>query len=97
MQLLNHDLSHEFPEHLEKMRALKLADKHFDRLFTHYDEKNVAITKYEQGVGVITDDALEELKRQRLKTKDKIYQILRTADMPDADTLAAATSAATAG
>lgn len=92
MQLLNHDLSHEFPEHLEKMRALKLADKHFDRLFTHYDEKNVAITKYEQGVGVITDDALEELKKQRLKTKDEIYQILQTAD-----TLAAATNAATTG
>lgn len=97
MQLLNHDLSHEFPKHLEKMRVLKLADKHFDRLFTQYDEKNYAITKYEQGVGVIADDALEELKKQRLKTKDEIYQILQTADMPDAETVAAATSAATTG
>ena len=97
MELLNHDLSHEFPEHLEKMWALKLADKHFARLFTQYDEKNYAITKYEQGVGVITDDALEELKKQRLKIKDEIYQILQNAETPNAETLAAATSAATAG
>lgn len=97
MELLNHDLPHEFPEHLEKMRALKLADKHFAKLFTQYDEDNYAISKYEQGVGVITEDALEELKKQRLKTKDEIYQILLTADMPDEETLAAVTTAATSG
>jgi uncharacterized protein len=97
MDLLNHDLPSEFPEHLEKMRALKLADKHFAKLFTQYDEENYAIAKYEQGAEVISDDALEELKKQRLKTKDEIYQILLTADMPDAETLAAAESAATTG
>ncbi|MCY7369425.1 MAG: DUF465 domain-containing protein [Polaromonas sp.] len=97
MELLNHDLSHEFPEHVEKMRALKLADKHFSKLFTQYEEENHAITKYEGGLGVITDAALEELKKQRLKTKDEIYQILQTADMPDEETLAAASAAASAG
>lgn len=97
MELLNHDLPHEFPEHLEKMRALKLADKHFAKLFTQYDEENYAIAKYEQGVEVISEDALDELKKQRLKTKDEIYQILQTTDMPDAETMAAAASAATSG
>ena len=95
MDLLNHDLSNEFPEHLEKMRALKLSDKHFAKLFTQYDEDNYSIAKYEQGDGVITADALEELKKQRLKTKDEIYQILQTTDMPDAETLAVASAAAT--
>jgi uncharacterized protein YdcH (DUF465 family) len=77
MDLLNHDLAHEFPEHLEKMRALKINDAHFARLFTEYDEANHAIARYELGAAVISDDALEELKKKRLKTKDEIYQRLK--------------------
>lgn len=76
MDLLNHDLAHEFPEYLEKMRALKTSDAHFARLFTEYDEDNHAIARYELGDSVISDEALEELKKKRLNTKDKIYQIL---------------------
>ena len=33
MELLNHDLAHEFPQYLEKMRALKASDAHFASLF----------------------------------------------------------------
>ena len=76
MDLLKHDLAHEFPEHLEKMRSLKLNDAHFARLFTEYDEDNHAIARYELGAAVISDDALEELKKKLLKTKDQIYQRL---------------------
>ncbi|MDB5891652.1 MAG: hypothetical protein JWP47_2483 [Polaromonas sp.] len=76
MELMNHDLAHEFPEHLEKMRELKLSDAHFAKLFTQYDEDNHAIQKYELGADVISDDALEELKKQRLQIKDEIYQLL---------------------
>ncbi len=76
MDLLNHDLAHEFPEHVEKMRALKMSDAHFAKLFTEYDEDNHAIAKYELGADVISDDALEVLKKKRLATKDAIYQIL---------------------
>ena len=76
MDLLNHDLAHEFPQHLEKMRALKASDTHFAKLFTEYDEDNHAIAKYELGGAVISDDALEELKKKRLKVKDEIYQRL---------------------
>ena len=43
MDLLNHDIAHEFPEHLEKMRTLKSSDAHFAKLFTEYDEDNHAI------------------------------------------------------
>lgn len=78
MDLLNHDLAHEFPEHLEKMRALKGSDAHFARLFTEYDEDNHAIARYELGAAVISDEALEALKKKRLFTKDQIYQLLLT-------------------
>ena len=76
MDLLNHDLAHEFPEYLEKMRALKVSDAHFGKLFIQYDEDNHSIKKYELGGSVITDEALEVLKKKRLATKDEIYQRL---------------------
>jgi len=76
MDLLNHDIAHEFPQHLEKMRALKTSDAHFAKLFTEYDDNNHAIAKFELGGAVVSDEALEELKKKRLKTKDEIYKIL---------------------
>lgn len=76
MDLLNHDLAHEFPTYIEKMRTLKMSDMHFAKLFTEYDEDNHAIAKYELGADVISEDALDALKKKRLATKDEIYQIL---------------------
>ena len=76
MDLLNHDLAHEFPQYLDKMQKLKKTDPHFAKLFTEYDEDDHAIKKYELGAAVISDDALEVLKKQRLHIKDQIYQIL---------------------
>lgn len=76
MDFLNHDLAHEFPQHLQKMRALKATDVNFAKLFTEYDEDDHAIKKYEQGLAVISDEGLEVLKKKRLKTKDEIYQRL---------------------
>lgn len=76
MDLLNHDLAHEFPTYIEKMRTLKMSDAHFAKLFTEYDEDNHAIAKYELGADVISEDALDALKKKRLATKDEIYQIL---------------------
>lgn len=79
MDLLNHDIAHEFPEHIEKIRDLKSNDAHFSKLFNEYDEDNHAIKKYELGGGVITEEALEDLKKKRLNVKDQIYQRLMQA------------------
>ena len=76
MDLLNHDLAHEFPQYLDKLRQLKKTDTHFAKLFAEYDEDDHAIKKYELGGAVISDDALEVLKKNRLHTKDQIHQIL---------------------
>lgn len=76
MDLLNHDIAHEFPEFLDKMRALKISDAHFAKLFNEYDEDNHEIKKYETGGAVISEDALEDLKKKRLNLKDQIYQRL---------------------
>ena len=76
MDLLNHDIAHEFPEYSEKMRDLKMTDAHFAKLFNEYDEDNHAIKKYELGGAVISDEALEIMKKKRLILKDQIYQRL---------------------
>ena len=76
MDLLNHDIAHEFPEYLEKIRDLKMTDAHFAKLFNEYDEDNHAIKKYELGGAVISDEALEIMKKKRLNLKDQIYQRL---------------------
>ena len=77
MDLLNHDIAHEFPEHVEKMRTLKTSNKHFAELFSKYDADNHTITQFEHGNGAITDEGLEELKKSRLKAKDEIYAMLK--------------------
>ncbi len=79
MQLLNHDLAHEFPQYLDKMRALNASDTHFASLFSSYDAENRRIIKHEQGADAVTDEALEALKKKRLKIKDEIYSILKAA------------------
>ena len=76
MDLLNHDIAHEFPEYQEKIHGLKTTDAHFAKLFSEYDEDNHAIKKYELGGAAIGEDALELLKKKRLNTKDQIYQRL---------------------
>lgn len=79
MDLLNHDLAHEFPQYLQKMLSLRASDAHFASLINRYDADNQTIANYEQGVGSISDEALEALKKRRLKIKDHIYQVLKTA------------------
>ena len=76
MQLLKHDLAHEFPEYLEKMHELKTNDAHFAKLFARYDESDHAIKKYELGHEAISSEALEGLKKERLNIKDQVYKML---------------------
>jgi len=76
MDLLNHDIAHEFPEHLTKICALKSADAHFAKLFNEYEVDNHAIKLYELGGAVISEDVVEVMKKKRLNIKDQIYQRL---------------------
>lgn len=78
MELLNHDLAHEFPQYLEKIQSLQASDAHFSTLVKRYDAANHTITKYEQGREAIADEALEVLKKKRLELKDEIYQMLKS-------------------
>ena len=78
MELLNHDLAHEFAQYLEKISRLKASDAHFSTLAEQYDAHNRMITQYEQGKESIADDTLEMMKKKRLELKDDIYRILKS-------------------
>lgn len=76
MDLLNHDLAHEFPQHRDKMRSLKITSVRFAHLFADYDKINQTVAEAELGGHGICDENLEDLKKQRLKIKDDIYRML---------------------
>lgn len=76
MELLNHDLAHEFPQLVGKMRNLKISSARFLHLFNDYDEVNHAIAQLEQDGIPVSDERFEDMKKRRLKIKDDIYQML---------------------
>ncbi len=67
-----HEIAEEFPEHREKIHALKMADAHFAKVFEAYHEINRAIHRAEIEVEPVSDDTLEEMKKKRLALKDEI-------------------------
>ena len=78
MDLLKHDITTEFPEYREKIHTMKTSHQHFARLFREFDQANHEIAKVETGGAVMTDEALEDLKKRRLRLKDEMAHMLRT-------------------
>ena len=76
MSHVPHELHEEFPQARERLHALKLSDAHFARVAERYHEVNRAIHRAEAEVEPISDDALEEMKKQRLALKDEIAALL---------------------
>jgi len=74
-----HELAEEFPEHLEKLHALKLSDNHFARLASDYHDVNRTIHRAESKVEPMTFEAETELRKKRLALKDEIAGMLRDA------------------
>lgn len=77
MPLQAHDLHSEFPQHAVAIHDLKMSNHHFAKLFASYDDVNKQIRGVElQATRAINDEALEDLKKQRLHLKDQIYKML---------------------
>lgn len=71
-----HELHEEFPSQIDLMHQLKMENPHFVRLADQYHDVNRAIHRAETRVEAISDQAEAELRRQRLRLKDEIAQIL---------------------
>lgn len=76
MSYVPHELHEEFPQAADQLHALKVSDAHFARLADTYHEVNREIHRIESEIAPASDQALEELKKQRLSLKDQIAAML---------------------
>ena len=80
MSHVPHELHEEFPEQAEVLHALKLKDAHFAKLSDEYHNVNREIHRIETEIEPTSDEALEELKKQRLHLKDQIAAMLAASE-----------------
>ncbi len=72
-----HELAEEFPEFVEKMSALKVADKHFAKLANDYHDLNRKVHATETNVSPREELAEVDLRKRRGALKDEIYAYLK--------------------
>jgi len=72
-----HELAEEFPEHVEKMSALKQSDAHFAKMFDTYHDINRAVHRAETNVEPMDTLAETDLRKQRGALKDEIWSYLQ--------------------
>jgi len=72
-----HELHEEFPEHADKITALKTQDTHFARLAEEYHEVNRAVHRAETLVEPVEELTEVEMRKQRAALKDEVYAYLK--------------------
>lgn len=77
MPVTHHPLIDEFPNHKDTIRELKMNNAHFRRLSHEYEGIDKEIFRAEQGIEIINDDYLDNIKKERLHLKDLIYGMLK--------------------
>lgn len=80
MSIENHNLHNEFPQHNDRIRELKMNDRHFARLFEEYHDTDREIRKIEDGAEASSDARLEGLKMRRVHLKDDLLSLLETTE-----------------
>jgi uncharacterized protein YdcH (DUF465 family) len=72
-----HELAEEFPDHVEKMSALKQSDAHFAKLCDSYHEINRTVHRAETNVEPVDNLTETELRKKRGALKDQIWSYLK--------------------
>lgn len=73
-----HPLIEEFPEHEDRIHELKEKNHHFNYLFDKYDKLDHEIYKIESDIEPASDETLNNLRLERVRLKDELYQMLLT-------------------
>ena len=73
----SHDLRHEFPDLENKIAALRADNHEFARLMDDYDALDARVRNFEELGTPVADETIEDLKKERLLLKDKLYIMLR--------------------
>jgi len=76
MQVEHHELHREFPEFLDVMQVLRTSDSSFSRMFDEYHCLTNEVERLEEDDLPVADFTIEEMKKVRVRLKDKMYQIL---------------------
>ncbi len=72
-----HDLFHEFPELEGKIEEMRAANPDFAHLMNDYDALDVRVRQLEELGIPVADETIEDLKKERLALKDRLYILLR--------------------
>lgn len=72
----HHVLTSDFPHHRERIHRLKVEDPEFARLLDEYNRLTKEIEGLEARDGPITDEHMDDLKRQRVHLKDTLSERL---------------------
>ena len=76
MQVEHHELHHEFPEFLDAMQVLRSSDSQFSQMFDEYHSLTTQVEHLEEEDVPVDDFTIEEMKKARVKLKDKMYKLL---------------------
>jgi uncharacterized protein len=74
-----HELSEEFPEHIETIQRLKTEDTHFAKLFDDYHALNRDIHRAETNIEPTDDFNMADMRKKRLGLKDELWGLLSAA------------------
>ncbi len=68
-----------FPEYRDQIAQLRISDLHFVRLFEKHNALDQKIRHMEAHIEPGTHEEIERLKKEKLLTKDDLYNILKRA------------------
>ncbi len=66
-----------FPEYRDLISRLKTSDAHFARLFDEHNDLDQRIQNMEAHIEPGTPVEIENLKKEKLRLKDALYEILK--------------------
>lgn len=74
-----HELAADFPEHADRIHALKASDPHFARLMEEYHKVNGEVHRAETLVEPVSAETEADLRKRRAALKDELYRMIRAA------------------
>ena len=76
MQVEHQELHREFPEFLDVIQGLRTSDSNFNEMFDQYHHLTSEVERLEEEDVPVDDFTIEEMKKVRVKLKDKMYKMM---------------------
>lgn len=69
-------LEEELPEFSGEIEKLRKDNTHFEKLYAKLEKLDNEIHRHEADIDPVSDEHIEELKKDRLKLKDELHDML---------------------